>query len=287
MKKYSHSKLKNTYLIFEFLIRQLTTELITESDLKKSRMFNIIKSYFSTGILKEELKLYQALINNHIPREYVADKLISECVDRYQKLNKDILDKVRYHLIGEIKKYYDINKLFSVKIDDYKQAGNVYFLFESIRNGDIIEKSKQSGIILEQIVSEPATNKTVKLFESIKQASPENRQLAYMILVERFNRKYDGVLNEGQKKYIKDYVYNLNNNKGWVNKHLNKVLKEVKSYTKLLNDGNNQDRILSIKINECANKVGYIKNKKIMDKEDHYKIILTYKLLEQLNEITN
>ena len=287
MAKYNHSKLKNTYLIFEFLIRQLTNEMITESNPKKSPMYSIIKEYFNKGVLNEELKLYQALVNNHIPKEYTADKLIDECVRRYQGINKKKLDKERYKLIGEVKKKYDLNKLFSVKVNDYKEAGNVFFLFESIRNGDIVEKSKQQGMIMENITSPKEKDKSMKIFESIKKASPENRELAYMILIERFNKKYGSSLNQYQKKYIRDYIYNNNDLKGWVNEHIKNIKKEVGSYVKMLNEGNEQDQILSLKVNECVSKINYLRKKKIMDKEDHFKIIQSYKLLEQLEDLNN
>lgn len=287
MAKYTHSKLKNTYLIFEFLVRQLTNELIVESNPKKSPMFSILKEYFSKGEIKEELKLYQALINNHIPKEYTADKLIDECVRRYQELDKRKLDKERYDLIGAVKENYDINNLFSVKVDDYKQAGSVYFMFESIRNGDIVEKTKQQGKLLEHITSPKKGDKSVKIFESIKKASPENREMAYMILVERFNKKFDKALNEYQKKYVRDYIYNMNDARGWVNEHVKDLKKEIGSYRKMLSEGNEQDQILGLKIHECMNKLKYIKEKKILNKEDHQKMLLSYKLLEQLEELNN
>lgn len=284
MPKYNHSKLKNTYLIFEFLVRQLTNELITESNPKKSPMFSIIKEYFSGGILREELKLYQALVNNHIPKEYTADKLIEECIKRYQQLDKNKLDKKRYNLIGEVKENYNINDLFSVRIDDYKEAGNVYFLFESIKEGDIVEKSKQRGMLMESITTPKNKNESIKIFESIKNASPEHRELAYNILIDRFNKKYSGVLNEGQKKYVRDYIYNLNESKGWVNKHIKKLEKELNSHSKMLKEGTEHDQVLGFKIDECKKKLDYIRDKKILDREDHNKMVLSYKLIEQLNE---
>ena len=52
MKK--HSKYKNTYLIYEFLIRQLTSELIGGKKLDESNAYKIIKENFTKGILNKE-----------------------------------------------------------------------------------------------------------------------------------------------------------------------------------------------------------------------------------------
>lgn len=286
MAKYNHSKLKNTYLIFEFMIRQLTNELIVETDPNKSKIFEIAKKYFSKGLLKEELALYQAILNNHVPQEYTADKIIEECIRRYSKLNKNKLDKIRYNLIGELKENYNINELFSISIPDYKEAGNVYFLFESIKNDDIVEKSKRRTKLLEHIVKPNNGDKSIRIFESIKKASPKNRELAYLILVDRFNKKYDSVLNEGQRSFVRDYIYNTANQK-WVNKHINKIIKEIRSFEKMLTEGNQQDQILGMKVNECVNKMQYIKNKKILNKDDLHKVFLSYQLIEQLDDLNN
>ena len=59
--KIKNSKYKNTAILFELLIRQITNDTIAGND---SQAVNIIKKYFSKTELAKEHKLYQSLINN-------------------------------------------------------------------------------------------------------------------------------------------------------------------------------------------------------------------------------
>ena len=61
MKKIKHSKFKNTGFIFELLVRQITSEIMSSDN---SVAEKILKENFnSKKELSRELKLYQYLIN--------------------------------------------------------------------------------------------------------------------------------------------------------------------------------------------------------------------------------
>ena len=56
-----HSKFKNTGLIFEFLLRQITSDVLSKT--KKSIALNIVKKRFNENTeLGKELSLYNILI---------------------------------------------------------------------------------------------------------------------------------------------------------------------------------------------------------------------------------
>jgi hypothetical protein len=60
MKKIKHSKFKNTGFIFELLVRQVTSEILTSN---KSVAEKILKEFYNSNKeLSKELKLYQYLI---------------------------------------------------------------------------------------------------------------------------------------------------------------------------------------------------------------------------------
>ena len=59
MKKIKHSKFKNTGFLFELLVRQITSEVMSSS---KSVAEKLLKEHFnSKQELSKELKLYQYL----------------------------------------------------------------------------------------------------------------------------------------------------------------------------------------------------------------------------------
>ena len=85
MKKIKHSKFKNTGFIFELLVRQVTSEIMSS---EKSTAEKILKEFFnSKKELSKELKLYQYLINekynsetktfNTLPNLGIVNKSIS------------------------------------------------------------------------------------------------------------------------------------------------------------------------------------------------------------------
>ena len=60
MKNLKHSKYKNTAILFEMLVRKLTSETLTSD---KTVTVEIIKKYFGKNTaLSKELQLYNALI---------------------------------------------------------------------------------------------------------------------------------------------------------------------------------------------------------------------------------
>ena len=60
MKKLKHSKYKNTGILFEMLVRKLTSETLSSN---KSTTVDIIKNYFGRNTeLSKELQLYNTLL---------------------------------------------------------------------------------------------------------------------------------------------------------------------------------------------------------------------------------
>ena len=69
MKKLKHSKYKNTGILFEMLVRKLTSETLTSD---KSVTIDIIKKYFGRNTeLSKELQLYNSLVKEHNDTNYL------------------------------------------------------------------------------------------------------------------------------------------------------------------------------------------------------------------------
>ena len=70
-----HSKYKNTGILFELLVRQVTND--TLSGIKTSPAIGIIREFFKKNTtLKRELGLYQTLLNEKFSTETKANKFI-------------------------------------------------------------------------------------------------------------------------------------------------------------------------------------------------------------------
>ena len=61
MKKIKHSKVKNTGVLFELLVRQITLEVLNGDKTENAK--RIVKEFFASGKeLNKELRLYELLI---------------------------------------------------------------------------------------------------------------------------------------------------------------------------------------------------------------------------------
>lgn len=283
--KVKHSKFKNTYLIYEFLTRQIACEIIDGAkSIRESNAYKIIEKHFKKGVLVEEFSLYQALLNNRMNNRYGAEHLLEAVVNKHSKISQKELRNSKYNLIKDIKESYDINKLFSTAIPEYKESASVFALFESVSKNDIVNTSRFKGILMETIMTPKTNEKTEKIMEAIDKASPDERKLAYHILVNSFNKKFSGALNEGQKKFIQDYIYSNTLENGWVYEHIKRV-KQSLSKTIRTKPKNNEQKVIQLKLNECVNRMKQLESKKIFKDDDYYKILGAYKLIEHLQSL--
>ena len=76
MRKLKHNKIRNTGLLYEFLIRQVTADALNKLDNIKG--VNIIKQRFNERTeLGKELALYSILVNKKFNNDKNADYFIN------------------------------------------------------------------------------------------------------------------------------------------------------------------------------------------------------------------
>ena len=79
MKKSTHTKIKNTAILFELLSRQVAADTIKGID--KSPALSVLREYFkSDTVLAKELVLYQTLVNERFANTDKAAYLVSAVV---------------------------------------------------------------------------------------------------------------------------------------------------------------------------------------------------------------
>ena len=115
--KIKHNKYKNTGILFELLVRKITSDTMSNSN---SKAATLVKKYFTKSELANENKLYQTINNSTSLSEGKAETVISTVLELSRKLDRDKLAKEKYNLIKEIKDNFDINDFFQAKIKNYK-----------------------------------------------------------------------------------------------------------------------------------------------------------------------
>ena len=284
MKKIKHSKFKNTGVLFELLVRQITLEVLNGDKTENAK--NIVREFFAPATeLNKELRLYDLLLKEKYNSETKADRLVETVCEAHTKLNYIKLSKEKYSLIKEISNKFELEQFLSSPITNYKVLASIYKVFESKReeNYDIKDIFNSKITLIENITSKP-TQKVQpqdekKLIENYKQQDKDLRLLTYKILVETFNKKYTN-LDESQKNLLKQYINNITNTtkfKDYISVELPKIVSELKSIKE-----NIGDKVTTIKLSETISVLEKLKLGKTISDNQVSSIMLSYELIKEL-----
>lgn len=284
MKKIKHSKFKNTGVLFELLVRQITLEVLNGDKTENAK--NILREFFSPNTeLNRELRLYDILLKEKYSSETKADRLVETVCDAHNKLNHVALSKEKFNLIKEISEKFEIEQFLASPISNYKTLASIYKVFESKRvdGYDIKDIFNSKITLIENITSKPAqkTQPTdeKKLIETYKQQDKDLRLLTYKILVETFNKKYTN-LDDSQKNLLKEYINNISNTTkfiDYVGKELPNIIAELNIIKSKL-----KDRVTQIKLSETISLLEKMKIGKNVSDSQVSSIMLSYELIKEL-----
>ena len=280
MRKLKHNKIRNTGLLYEFLIRQVTADALNK--LNNIKGVNIIKQRFNERTeLGKELALYSILVNKKFNNDKKADYFINEVVSERKKLNSSILKREKYNFIKEVKNHYNLEKFMSSKIKNYKIYASIYKLFEYIESLSPEEKTEAHFNLIEHVTTK---EENIKLSETVKGLPDDEdlRILTYKTLLEKFNQKYFN-LNYPQKSLLRAYINNISNVnslKEYIQKVTPAIKKELKQHSNKLTD-----KVVKIKLSEAIKSIDKFcnpgKSKIVKDNV----VIQTMRYMELLKEL--
>ena len=278
-----HSKFKNTSILFELLVRQITADTLAG---KNSEATGILKKYFSKTELGREYKLYDSLIKRTNLTEAKAEIVINTVLDNIKQLNRTVLRKQKYNLINEIQKHYILEDFFKTKLPHYKTQAAIYTLIETYNSGKKIlheQAIANKMVILEHLTSSNKTKEPkVDFINEFSTYDKDTRILTYKILLNKFNDKYSDFSNE-KKIILKEFINSVDNAsklKDFYNDKINEIKTKLTSLNK-----KTKNQITQIKINEVLNLLNPI-NKNIKINNEHIVNLLQYcDLLEELTNI--
>lgn len=279
-----HSKYKNTGILFELLVRQITADTLSGAE---SPATGILKKYFSKTELGREYKIYESFFKNRNTSEAKADIVITTLIESSKNLNRSALKRQKYNLIKEIKEHYNLEEFFKTKLPNYKAQAALFTLLEvynseNLSNPDQIIENKTA--LLEYLTSKTQNKKEVKenILEEFKSQDRDVRILTYRVLLEKFNDQY-GNLNDNQKNVLKEFINGVDSTPK-LKEFYNTKINEIKSHLSNLNK-QVTDKATQIKINEIINILPSLgKNDKVND--DHLiNLLQYYQLVEELEKI--
>ena len=226
MKKLKHSKYKNTGILFEMLVRKLTSETLSSD---KSVTIDIIKKYFGKNTeMAKELHLYNALLKEQFRSEAQGLDYIRTIKRAHGNLNQSILNRQKYNLVKEISEKFVFEDMAKIHIGNYKTLASIYMLFNNDETDNPKKIMECKSVILENGM--PSKQKTVikdPVIEAFKSQPKDIRLTTYKILVDKFNEKYSR-LDESQKRLLNKYITNVNDTQE-LKKYIQQIIPEIKT----------------------------------------------------------
>ena len=280
----SHSKYKNTGILFELLVRQITADSLSGRD---SKATPILKKFFVKTELGREYKLYETLLSKKHLSEGKADIVINTIIESSKQLNRGALKRQKYNLIKEISNHYNLDSFFKTKLPNYKAQAALYTLIE-IYNNDGLSNPDQiisnKIVLLETLTNKLINEKQVKdnLLEEFKSYDQDLRILTYRVLLEKFNGKYVN-LNTNQKTVLKEFINSVDS-APTLRQFYNTKINEIKQSLSMLNK-KVDDKAVKIKINEVSNLLVELGKTDNVDNDDLVNLLQYYELLEELTTI--
>ena len=277
MKRIKHSKVKNTGLIFELLVRQVASDTMNNRD---SKALNVIKRHFNPkSELSKELKLYRTVSTEKFKTENKAEKFVDAVVKARKDINESQLRRDKYNLIKDLKSNFNVSDFFKSRVNNYKLQASTYKLFEFAEADDPKEYVDSKFTLVEHVQTNPIVKKMGTLIE---EQNKDVRILASKIVVDKFNSKYSG-LNAEQKRTLREYINNVTNSV--------KLKKYILSETKKLQNSisslksNVPSKVIRIKLNEVANLLNKFKKKHIVEDKDVLTMLRYYELVNELKNV--
>lgn len=275
--KIKHSKYKNTGILFELLVRQITADTLSGKD---SPAIDLLKEYFVKTELGREYKLYESITKSKVLTESRATMYLDTTLNSSKAFNRSTLKKQKYNLINEIKKHYDLNTFFGSQIKNYKEIAALYTLIEGVNSKDIVDNGQliNNKITLLEYLTKTEINKTKKdeVLAEFATYDKDVRSLTYRILLEKFNEKYDGLSTE-QKQVLKEFIYSVDSTPGLRNFYNSKITELKKTLNSLTE--NIKDQAIKIKITEVTkfltelSKTDKVNNDNLVDLLQYYELV--------------
>ncbi len=277
MKRIKHSKVKNTGLIFELLVRQVASDTMNNND---SRALRIIKKHFNPkSELSKELKLYRTVSTEKFKTENKAEKFVDAVVKARKNINEAQLRRDKYNLVKDLKTNYNVDEFFKSRVGNYKLHASTYKLFEYSSADDPKEYVDSKFTVTEHVATHPIQKNKIP---SLNSEHKDVRLLASKMVVDKFNDKYSK-LNSEQKHMLREYINNVTNSvnlKKYViteTKNLHNTISSLKSTV--------PSKVIRIKLNEVANLLNKLSKKHVVQDKDVLTMLRYYELVNELKNI--
>lgn len=274
---FKHNKKRNTIILYEALIIELTKSFLEEKKDKSKKIINVIKNIFNKKtLLSKELELYKVIYESHEMERKMAERLLNEVWKVYLSLNGEEIKQEQNKAISKIHK--EVGKsTFENYIPNYRNYATIWQLFNTKMN-------PKTKIILEERVLNFMCKKKEKE-NKVKENFLDD--LTFKCFVKNFNNEYNKELLKEQKELLNYYInFNEQNDiefKLFLNEEIGRLKEVIKNSLKeekcIL-----EDEEMNKKTNEVLNILNEMKNvENVYDINMLEQILKIQQLTQELN----
>lgn len=192
--KLNHNKKRNTLFLYEALVREYTRANLEKNDNKVFEIKKLMAEYFSEGkILREELKLYKAILNTENVEKELAEKILSEAKRMFMGFSQEHIFQQQSSLIAKVNRKLT-PKFFANYVPSYKSIATIQQIF-----------NQKADIPTRMLLEKQMIDKMTSQKETLQEINEKIDKYVIHSFINTFNKKYADLL-ENQKSLLKKYM---------------------------------------------------------------------------------
>lgn len=200
----SHNKKRNVGIVYELLLRAVSSYLVEGNKEKAQTALDIISRRFSRDTeLFKEFRLFNALAKTRVTDSAISAVILTESKSAARRIDLMKLDREKSLLIKEINHSLNDSLFFHRRISNYRDLATIQVALNEWTQGDRSDLSRTVMVetkLVEMLKSPQAEQ------EPLREDGTKVDDLVIKILNEKFNKKYAGSMTQDQRDLIRDYV---------------------------------------------------------------------------------
>lgn len=223
----SHNKKRNSGLLYEFLVRTISSSLVENDKQKSSKALKIIKQSFKPGSeIYKEFRLINALMKTSVGSASVAASIVNEAKAACRTQNLQELEKEKSILIRNINHQLQDENFYDQHVNEYKMFATIQNLINGWRSKE--PNLQKLAEYEDQLFNWLLTKKEEINEQKVNENSVGTNRLLMKVMMKKLSEKYDGALSFDQKALIKAYAFSAaNDDKSTIFKKMQEIKEKL------------------------------------------------------------
>lgn len=251
----SHNKKRNTALLYEFLVRTISSALVEGDKKKSATALRILRRHFKPGTqLYKEFRLFNALVKTTVSSDNVATSIISEARIAAGTADLATLDREKSLLIRSINHMINDENFYDQPVSEYRLYATIQTLLNEWRKpagtADIVSLANYEEQLRGWLISEKKKEE-----QTIIDESPGTTRLLMKVMMKKLNEKYTALNNE-QREIIKAYAFSTaNEDQTTIKKKLEEIRSNLVESIDQYTEQKKEDKFLVNKMQDTKSKI--------------------------------